>query len=334
MPESPANARYERRALLRAAVFDAGGHERGTAGAPAVLTEVVSGVVTGVSADAIAVHGEAGERAISLTSATLTWLGARVAASALRVGDRVVIRLRPRTAGAHAPPPSVAEHIWARIGRVTGTIVAVEGSEGRELLVDGGRLGRPAGRVVVTRASLRQIQVRFPRLVPGYLIDVIGTRQQGYLLAVARATAQPPYRAGHPPPAPPLVSRRFAAPVSGTAVWHEPDGEPDGLLGLAYPALDPDTDGARGEPAQGCVRLPYLSLGSEVRVSNECSGRTAVLPVTSRGAIAAQFCDRCVTCGTSPKGRVADLTMAAFVRLGGNLEENCFNATLALTGWS
>jgi hypothetical protein len=31
---------------------------------------------------------------------------------------------------------------------------------------------------------------------------------------------------------------------------------------------------------------------------------------------------------------VADLTMTAFVELGGNLEENCFNATLALTDWS
>jgi hypothetical protein len=364
MPELPANARYERRALLRAAVFDTCGQERG----PASASTVVTGVVTGVSQDAIAVHGDAGETAVSLTSTTLTWLGARVAASALRVGDQVIIRHRPRRAGAHGSPPAVAERIWARIGRVTGTIVAVEGREGREFLVDAGRHGRPAERVVVARASLRQVQVRFPCLAPGYLIDVIGTRHQGYLLAVAPATAQPPYRAGHPPPAPPLVSERLSAPVSGTAVWHEPDDEPAGLLGLAYPALDPETDDFQAGPAQagpaqagpaqagpaqagpaqagpaqagpaqagpqGCVRLPYLSLGSEVRVRNECTDRAAVLPVTSRGAIAAQFCDRCVTCGTSPKGRVADLTMTAFVELGGNLEENCFNATLALTDWS
>jgi hypothetical protein len=58
-----------------------------------------------------------------------------------------------------------------------------------------------------------------------------------------------------------------------------------------------------------------------------------VLPVTSDGAVAREFCDRCVECGTSPKGRVADLTMAAFVGLGGNLEDGCFNATLAtMTG--
>ena len=53
-----------------------------------------------------------------------------------------------------------------------------------------------------------------------------------------------------------------------------------------------------------------------------------MLPVTSDGAMAREFCDRCVECGTSPKGRVADLTMTAFVGLGGNLEDGCFNATL------
>jgi len=71
-----------------------------------------------------------------------------------------------------------------------------------------------------------------------------------------------------------------------------------------------------------------LSLGSTVRIRNECANRAAVLPVTSDGAMAREFCDRCVQCGTPPKGRVADLTMAAFVELGGNLEDGCFNATL------
>lgn len=41
------------------------------------------------------------------------------------------------------------------------------------------------------------------------------------------------------------------------------------------------------------------------------------------------FCDRCVTCGTSPRGRVADLALASFVALGGELERGCFNATIA-----
>lgn len=331
MPEFAIAARYARRALFRAAVFDTHGQQPG----PASATTVVTGVVTGVSQHAIAVHGDAGERVLSLTPGTVVWLGARAAPSALRAGDQVIIRQRPQRAGADGRAGAVAERIWARIGRVTGTIVAVEGREGRELAVDAGRHGRAPERVVLASASLRQIQVRFPRLAPGYLIDVIGTRHDGYLLAVAPATAQPPYRAGHPP-APPLVSGYLADPLSGTAVWHEPDGEPAGMLGLAYPELDPETDSWAAVPDQGhgCVRLPYLSLGSTVRVRNECTERAAVLPVTSRGAIARQFCDRCVTCGTSPKGRVADLTMAAFVELGGNLEDNCFNATLELADLS
>jgi hypothetical protein len=37
-----------------------------------------------------------------------------------------------------------------------------------------------------------------------------------------------------------------------------------------------------------------------------------------------------VTCGTSPRGRVADLPMASFVALGGDLERGCFNATVSL----
>ena len=108
--------------------------------------------------------------------------------------------------------------------------------------------------------------------------------------------------------------------------------EPPGLLGLGYPALDPERGAQPADGGTGCVRLPYLSLGSTVRVRNECTDRSAVLPVTSDGALARQFCDRCVECGTSPKGRLADLTMAAFVELGGNLEDGCFNATMTLAG--
>ena len=65
-------------------------------------------------------------------------------------------------------------------------------------------------------------------------------------------------------------------------------------------------------------------------VRNECTGHSRVLPVTSCGAVARLFCDRCLTCGTSPRGRVADLTPASFVTLGGELEQGCFNATIAM----
>jgi hypothetical protein len=167
---------------------------------------------------------------------------------------------------------------------------------------------------------------------------VIGTRRgDGHLVAVTPATAQPPYLAAHPP-APPPTGAYSGGPISGAAVWHEPgDGRAD-LLGVGYAALDPETDGRTGDAGaaadhgEPCARLPYLSLGSAVRVRNECADRAAVLPITSCSASARQFCDRCVKCGTSPRARVADLTMAAFVELGGNLEDGCFNATLTLAG--
>ena len=215
---------------------------------------------------------------------------------------------------------------------MTGAIVEVRGPD---LLVDTGQRGREPEHVVIAEASMRHVQVRFPRLAPGYLIDVIGTRHRDYLLAVA-----PGHRAAAlsgRPSACSAAGRRAiaavpsAAPRSGTSrATNRP-----GLMGLGYAALDPETEapqaglGASGQ-VQPCVRLPYLSLGSAVRIRNECSDRAAVLPVTSGSASARRFCDRCVTCGTSPRGRVADLTMAAFVELGGNLEEGCFNAILTL----
>jgi hypothetical protein len=239
----------------------------------------------------------------------------------------------------------VIERIWAEAGRVTGTIIERNGPA--SLLVDEGPAkGR---RIVLLGAGASgRIQVRFPRLEPGYLIDVIGLRHDGFLQALVPATAQPPYRAASPP-APPLVSGHIPDPISGTAVWHEPGEEPTGLLGLAYPALDPETMCEREPPHQvscegdlhavdphavgpGCVRLPYLSIGSTLGLRNDCTGRTRLLPVTGCGATARLFCDRCVQCGTSQRGRIADLTMAAFVELGGDLENGCFNATMTIGG--
>lgn len=320
-PESGTQARFARRALLRAAVFGLRDHESGGRWL-AAATSVATGVIQEIREDAIAVDSESGLECFGVSPATVTWLGARTSPSLLRRGDPVVIRYRAQDTDAHARKH--AERIWARTGRVTGTIVAADGCE---FLVDARRRNRSPQRVVLAPASARQIQVRFPRLAPGYLLDVIGTRNDDYLLAVTPATAQPPYYTGHAP-RPPLAGGPVSVPISGSAVWHEPDDEPPGLLGLAYPAIDPEA-GTQPAGGPGCVRLPYLSLGSTVRVRNECADRAVVLPVTSNGAMAREFCDRCVQCGTSPKGRVADLTMAAFVELGGNLEDGCFNATLA-----
>lgn len=290
---------------------------------------VLTGVVADVSPHIIIVQTAVGERRLTLSPATRAWRGSAVPPAVVRHGDQVLVR---------ESRPGFAERIWAQIGRVTGTIIE---REGPELLVDEGP-ARGRTIVIIGKGSLRQIQVRFPRMEPGYLIDLIGLRQDGYLKGTAPATTtQPPYLADRPP-TPPLVNGHTPERISGTMVWHEPGEEPPGLLGLAYPALDPETNCEHGQSRResfvidphavgpGCVRLPYLSVGSAVEIHNECSGRGDVLPVTSCGAASRLFCDRCVNCGTSPRGRIADLTVTAFAELGGNLEEGCFNATLAI----
>src|SRR6266699_2570859 len=289
--DSASPTRFARRSLFKAAVLgmrdesdfsvmttgngDAGAAERS-------LIYTVTGRILDVSPHILVLLTERGEQRFPLAASAEAWRGGPVSPAALRQGDHAVVRRR-------LPGAPVIDRIWAEIGRVTGTIIERDGPA--SLLVDEG----PAkGRriVLIGPEATGRIQVRFPRLEPGYLIDVIGLKRDGYLQALIPATSQPPYRAGHPPAAP-MVSGHVPDPVSGTAVWHEPGEEPENLLGLAYPAL---------------------------------------VPVTSCGATARLFCDRCVTCGTSRKGRITDLTMAAFAELGGDLEAGCFNATMMIGG--
>ena len=346
--DSAGPTRFARRSLLKAAVL--GRHDEtdipgiaegmdigGAAGRSLVYT--ITGRILDVSPHILVLLTARGEERFPLSASAEAWRGGPVSPAALRQGDHAIVRRR------QAGGP-VVDRIWAEIGRVTGTIVEQE--EPASLLVDEG----PAkGRriVLIGPGAAGRIQVRFPRLEPGYLIDVIGLKHDGYLQALIPATSQPPYRAGHPPAAP-MVSGHVPDPASGTAVWHEPGEEPENMLGLAYPALDPETscEHTVSGPAAcsgveeyavdphatgpGCVRLPYLSVGSQVRLRNDCAERTRIVPVTSCGATARLFCDRCVTCGTSRKGRIADLTMAAFVELGGQLEVGCFNATMTIGG--
>jgi hypothetical protein len=345
--DSAGPGRFARRSLLKAAVLgrrDEPGHPLAETGdddaetTTNTLVYTVTGRILDVSPHVLVLRTEQGEQRFPLAASAQAWRGGPVPAAALRQGDHAIVRRQN-------PRGLVVDRIWAQVGRVTGTVIEREGSA--TLLVDEGPAkGRKI--VIIAPEAEGRIQVRFPRLEPGYLIDVIGLKHDGFLRALIPATSQPPYRAGHPP-APPLVNGHVPDPVSGTAVWHEPGEEPDGLLGLAYPALDPETSCERtgsGLPAcagdahavdphatgPGCVRLPYLSVGSMLRLRNDCTDRSRLLPVTSCGATARLFCDRCVTCGTSRKGRIADLTMAAFVELGGALEAGCFNATMTIGG--
>jgi hypothetical protein len=326
-------ARIARRRLLKDAVFrpqgpflaDAAGLDGADFPDTARLPQALTGTVLDASPQVL-ILGEPGgrpgtEQRYTLSSDTSTWRGQPAEPTELRQGDRAVIRLPAGRRG-------VADRIWANIGRVTGTIIERTADY---LVVDEGAT-RPPQIVVIPQRAAGRIEVRFPTLQPGYLIDVIGLRGPGALEALIPATSQPAYPAGRPPSAR-LVSGHVPDAISGSATWHEPGGEPAGVLGVAYPALDPETGCAEealpgGTPGSG--RMPYLAVGSALLVRNDCGGASCVLPVTGCAAVARLFNDRCVTCGTSPRGRVADLTEASFVALGGELDQGCFNASITI----
>ncbi len=194
---------------------------------------------------------------------------------------------------------------------------------------------RPKTVVISPLASVR-IKVRIPNLRPGYLLDIIGVWRQGILHGLVAPSPQPRYRSDEIPPVRP-VGGRLPESITGSAVWHDSAEEPYGVLGVFYPAVDPaagcaEDSAARMAPGQpqSYRELPYLAIGSALSVRNECTGIAWTLPVTGCAPIARLFNDHCVTCKTSPRGRIADLTAASFIALGGELEQGCFNATLTI----
>jgi hypothetical protein len=285
------------------------------------LPRTVCGTILDVSPQVLVIGTGTAEQRFTLTADATAWRGLALEPAALRQGDQAVIRLHPSN-------PHIADRIWANIGRVTGVIAERSGSR---LVVDEG-VTRKRQAVVIAPRAFGRIQVRFPTLEPGYLVDIIGLRRGEELIGMIPATSQPAYPA-HRLPAPPLVSGHVPDSISGAATWHEPREEPPGILGVAYPALDPEThcaEEAGTGTRHGYARMPYLAIGSVLRVRNDCSGQDCLVPVTGCAFIARFFNDRCVTCGTSPRGRVADLTLASFIALGGDLEQGCFNATITI----
>ncbi len=309
-------ARIAHRQLLKSAVFPhSGGDRRGAASA--LLPGVVTGTVLDVSPHVLVVGSAGGEHRLMLTARVAVWRGGPAEPTSLRAGEPVVARLVPGRR-------DIAGKLWSGIGRVTGTIVEA-GSYW--LRVDGGRAKRHQDVVISPRAA-NQIKVRFPQLEPGNLIDVIGLRRDGTLEALVPATAQPAHLAHRVNRS--AVARRAVSAISGSATWHEPAGGDDAAEGVDYPAIDPATDCAqRAGTGPAASVMPYLAVGSMLLVRNDCTGAWRTLPVTGCGAVARMFSDRCLTCGTSPRGRIADLTLASFVELGGDLEHGCFNATVS-----
>jgi hypothetical protein len=70
---------------------------------------------------------------------------------------------------------------------VTGTIVERDG--GTLLVDEGTEKGRKI--LVIPPHATGRIQVRFPRLAPGYLIDVIGLRRQAAVDAASVSRSSP-----------------------------------------------------------------------------------------------------------------------------------------------
>jgi hypothetical protein len=300
-----------RRRRLRQAVLGDHSAERRDAGAKPLRG--VEGIIVDASPHLLVLAAPDGSQVrIPVSADASIWHAGRAGVSALRPGRRAIVR-PARTGG------SAAERIWVDITRVTGVIA---GRSGRLIEVDGGRhRGRTV--LVVPSEAFTRIQVRHPRLEPGALIDVIAVRRHGEIHAVQPATksAQPAAHAEHPPP----ERRAGSVPriLRGTATWYDGPGG----YGAAYPALDAygDAGGCGTGPASP---LPYLSIASELDVRSDCTGRGLRVPVIECGCLAARFCDRCVQCGTSPRGRIVELTRTAFVDLGGDLDAGCFNATV------
>jgi hypothetical protein len=245
------------------------------------------------------------------------WHGADTAPADLPVGAMVIMRtLRDGR---------VVERVWADITRLTGTILSIEGRKDLTVELDCGPHRGHRTIVIPYRASGR-LQVRHPRFEPGYLFDAIGVRRDGTGLALLPATSQPAYLARSVPPPPPAYAG-MQARIAGTATWSDTFDEEE--RGAAYPMLERSDTGC-AQAGVSCAGLPYLAVGSLLQVKNVCSDRAANVPVVACGCLAGRFCDRCVECDTSPRGRIAELSPSSFVELGGDLVKGCFNAQIGL----
>ncbi|MQA95819.1 MAG: hypothetical protein GEV11_14610 [Streptosporangiales bacterium] len=275
----------------------------------------VHGRLLDASPQLLTIATEGGHRRFTLTTESKAWYRRPVAPVDLRPGSYVVLRRHPSG-------PEVVDRVWADITRVTGTILRRD-REG--VVIDA---GHTRGRQVVTipyRASGR-IQVRHPKLEPGYLFDAIGVRTADGVEALLPATSQPPHRADAVPPR--GRPRNRTRSLGGTVTWFDP-GPGGPAHGAAYPAV------ARDDCGEVCDRvrpttLPVLALGSRVALRNDCTGVRAALLVAACASAASRFTDRCVSCGTSPRGRVAELTALSYVDMGGELDQGCFNASMHL----
>jgi hypothetical protein len=309
----------ERRRVLAAAALGRTVQDPGPVSSEGELLHSVTGEILDVSPHLIVIDTPEGreERLIIAPWAT-AWRGEAVSPADLPLGSNVIIRaLR---AG------RVVERIWADVTRMTGVIQSI-GTDAKDRTVElycGPHRGQRT--IVIPYGASGRLRVRHPQFEPGYLFDAIGIRENGVTHARLPATSQPPYRWTAVPPPPPGYSG-VQSRISGTATWS--DAFDFDEQGAAYPMLE-RSDTTCDEAGVSCAGLPYLSLGSMLNVRNVCAGRTSVLPIVACGCMAGRFCDRCLECGTSPRGRIVELSPTSFVELGGDLTNGCFNVRLGL----
>ncbi|MFJ2028201.1 hypothetical protein [Streptosporangium sp. NPDC087985] len=309
----------DRRRVLTAAALGWALDEPGAIADSGELLQAITGEILDVSPHLIVVDTPEGreERLVIAPWAT-AWRGEAIAPADLPVGAHVIIRaLRSGR---------VVDRIWADITRITGVIQSVDsGPKDRTVeLYCGPHRGRRA--IVIPYRASGRLRVRHPQFEPGYLFDAIGVRESGTAYARLPATSQPPYR-WTAVPRPPAGYNSVQSRISGTATWS--DALDCDEQGAAYPMLE-RSDADCEETGVSCTGLPYLALGSMLNVRNVCAGRTSILPIVACGCLAGRFCDRCLECGTSPRGRIVELSATAFVELGGDLTKGCFNARVGL----
>ncbi|MFD1548003.1 hypothetical protein [Nonomuraea guangzhouensis] len=306
----------ERRRVLAAAAL---GREAGAPGPEqGDPLRAVMGDIRDISPHLVIIETPEGdeERLVIAPWAT-AWHGGDLVPGDLPVGSTVIMRT--------VRDGRVVERLWAGITRMTGTILSVEGRKDMTVQLDcGPHRGRRT--IVVPYRATGRILVRHARFEPGFLFDAIGIRKNGVSLALLPATSQPAYPA-RAVPAPPPAYAGLQSRISGTATWSDAFDEED--RGAAYPMVERSDVGCP-DAEVSCVGLPYLAIGSMLQVRNACTDRSANVPIVACGCVAGRFCDRCVECDTSPRGRIVELSPFSYVELGGDLVKGCFNAQIGL----
>ncbi|RBQ21275.1 hypothetical protein DP939_00670 [Spongiactinospora rosea] len=304
----------------------------------------VTGRILDASPHMIVVEaGNGTEERLVVAPWAVAWRGGDVPVTDLPAGTNVVMRT--------VHEGKVVDRIWADTTRITGTIVSIR-PDGKDQLVEldaGPHRGRHT--IVIPYRASGRLRVRHPKFEPGYLFDAIGVREGDVLSARLPATSQPPYRARAVPVPPPAYGGAQSR-VAGTVTWSDAIPESGHRVesgrrarnghrsttdqyisgdghGAAYPMLERSDSGC-DDAGTSCAGLPYLALGSLLNVQNTCTGRAMSIPIVACGCLAGRFCDRCVECDTSPRGRIAEVSPVSFVELGGDLIKGCFNARIGL----